>query len=158
MIDSIMRLFLTAVAACMCWLMLMFSSSVQAALTLEQCNIESLALSDHLEVYTSMNDLDELPRIEQLAESFWQPADPSDLAPGFIRRPVWYRFTLYNQGATDCSLWLDLGTQLITDIQMYTQTESSLWQREYAGVAYPFTHWSIAQRSCSGQVKLATDL
>ncbi|NLD00608.1 MAG: response regulator [Gammaproteobacteria bacterium] len=112
-------------------------------------------LKDYLEVYANTDQGDDFTQIEQLADDLWQPADQAALAPGFTRSPVWYRLTLDYQGADECRFWLDLGTQQVTAIQMYSQSEHSDWQREDVGVAYPFTQWAIAQRSPSLQVILA---
>lgn len=131
------------------------SSQVQAALQVSQCN-QTIAMSDSdWQVYKDQSAAQTFSEVQGLAEHLWQSADRSVLAPGFTRAAYWYRLSIDNQAQAQCRYWLDLNSQRVTDMQIYTQQAGAVWQSERAGVAYPIEQWSSAQRNPALAVVLA---
>ena len=155
MINRAVRAFFTLMMLCLALFIALLSSQVQAALQVSQCNQTITMRDSHWQVYKDHRAVQTFTEVQGLAEDVWQPADRSAFAPGFTRAAYWYRTTIDNQAQAPCRYWLDLDSQRVTDMQMYTQQAGSAWQAERAGVAYPVQQWSSAQLNPALPVVLA---
>lgn len=155
MTNRAVSVFIKLMMLCLIVCAALLSRQAQAAVQVSQCN-QTITMSDSdWQVYKDHSTKQTLTEVQGLAEHLWQPADQSTLTPGFTRAAYWYRTSVDNQAQVLCRYWLDLDSQRVTDMQMYSWQAGSFWQSERAGVAYPFEQWSSAQRNPALPVALA---
>lgn len=130
-------------------ILLLSSSSfihANAELVLTECPQEVVALTPFLQIMHDKTGLLQREDIEQLADSQWLPLQQATLLPRQFNSVSWYRLTIDNRSAKPCSLWFNLATALITDVQLYSSSANRDWLEQRAGSAYPFTEWAEYQR------------
>lgn len=138
-------------------LLLCGSSVIQAKaeLVLSGCPQETIALTPFFQIVHDNTGLMQRDDIEQLADSQWLPAPHAVLTPQQFSSAYWYRLTIDNRSAKPCSLWLNLATELIPDVQIYSPLANGRWLEQRAGTAYPFAEWANHQRIPSLPIMLA---
>lgn len=130
-------------------ILLLSSSSfihANAELVLTECPQDVVALTPFLQIMHDKTGLLQREDIEQLADAQWLPLQQATLLPRQFNSASWYRLTIDNRSAKPCSLWFNLATALITDVQLYSSSANRDWLEQRAGSAYPFTEWAEYQR------------
>lgn len=129
-------------------LLLCGSSVIQAKneLVLSGCPQEAIALTPFFQIVHDNTGLMQRDDIEQLADYQWQPAAQAVLTQQQFNSAYWYRLTIDNRTSMSCSLWLNLATELIADVQIYSPLANGRWLEQRVGTAYPFAEWANHQR------------
>ena len=135
------------------------STTIQAqtALVLSSCPQGTMALNSYLQIYQDRAGQKQLYDVEQLSESMWTATQEKSSTLGVLGSTDWYRLLIDNKASMQCKLWLNLGTELIPDVQLYSKQVDGHWNQQYLSMAYPLTEWAHLQRMSSWPIMLKAD-
>jgi len=76
---------------------------------------------------------------DALVQSRFNPASVAQLTPGYSRSAFWLRTNLHNPGPYPQTVWLELGTARLQEVDFY-QWQDNAWRQARAGTLLPFEY------------------
>ncbi|MET1078356.1 MAG: 7TM-DISM domain-containing protein [Pseudomonas sp.] len=109
------------------------------------CSVEQLELTPWLHVFEDPTARLTAQQLMALPEQRFQTSEAARRPEGYSRSAYWFRLTLDNPLASDCSRWLSVGDPRLEDIQVHVW-QAGTWRVMRAGSRYPLQAWAVPLR------------